>query len=125
MKVLALTLLLAGTAWAQDDGLVPATMTTAQQSRAESLYREVRCPTCTAQSVADSDAQLSVDMKRRIDALVVAGLSNDDILDELSLTYGDDIRLRPRREARTWALWAAPWAVLAIGLGLVLRRRRP
>ena len=99
-------------------------MTEGQKSRAESLYKEIRCPTCVAQAVAESDASLSKDMRRRIDALIVAGKTDEEILQTLTLSYGDDIRLRPRREGRTLPLWLAPWAILALGVGWVAMRRR-
>ena len=106
--------------WAQT---VPADMSVQQRARADAIYREVRCPTCVAQSVADSDANLSKDMKRRIDALIVAGHTDTEVLDRLAATYGDDIRLRPRWEGRTLFLWAAPWVILTGGLAVVLLRR--
>jgi len=120
MRSLGLTLLFATSALAQ----VPIDMTQAQQERASALYKEVRCPTCVAQAVGDSDALLSQDLKRNIDALIVAGRSDDFILDRVSQTYGDDIRLRPKREGRTALLWAAPWVAIFLGLGLILHRRR-
>ena len=126
MKRAALILLLsAQTVLAQVPGnTVPADMTAQQRARAESLYKEVRCPTCVAQAVSESDAVLSQDLRRHIDALVVAGQPDEAILDRISVTYGDDIRLRPRREGRTALLWAAPWVAILLGLAFVLRRRK-
>ena len=103
---------------------VPADMTEAQSARAEALYKEVRCPVCTAQAVAESDATLSKDLRRRIEALIVAGKTDEQVLQELTVTYGGDIRLRPAREGRTAPLWAAPWVILAAGLAVVVLRRR-
>ena len=122
MRVVILTALFAVSAHAQS--VVPADMTEAQRVRAERLYKEIRCPTCTAQSVADSEAQLSRDMRRRIDTLIVAGKTDEEVRSELSTVYGDDIRLRPKSERRTWLLWAAPWLVILAGGVLIVTRRR-
>ena len=121
MSTFALTLVFAATSTVAQ---VPADMTERQQARAEVLYKEIRCPVCTAQAVAESDATLSKDLRRRIETLIVAGKTDEEVLQELTLTYGDDIRLRPAREARTVPLWAAPWVLLAGGLAVVLLRRR-
>lgn len=101
------------------------TLTPDQAERAEALYSEIRCPVCTAQSVADSDATLSQDIRSRIDMMIAEGRSDETIRDTLSAVYGDDIRLRPRIEPRTWLLWAIPWIVLVLGGVSLFRRNRP
>jgi len=118
MRAFILTLLLAGSAWAQ------AQLTPGQQARADGLYKEIRCPTCTAQSLAESEAQLSQDMRNRIDELILAGKTDEDVRNTLAESYGDDIRLRPKAEPRTFIIWAAPWLVICVGLWAIFSRRR-
>lgn len=96
----------------------------AEQDRAHALYKEIRCPVCTAQSVAESDATLSQDLRDRIDLYVMQGRSDEDIRNELAARYGDSIRLKPRFEARTLVLWSAPWVLVLVGMILVVRRKR-
>jgi cytochrome c-type biogenesis protein CcmH len=118
MRAFFLTLILATSAFAQ------TTLNPGQQARAHALYKEIRCPTCVAQSLAESEAQLSQDLRNRIDSLIIEGQTDEEIRNTLAASYGDDIRLRPKAEARTMIIWLAPWAILLIGGGAVLSRRR-
>lgn len=95
-----------------------------QEARAQDLFREVRCPVCVAQPIAESDAQLSGQMRDRIRNDIVQGLSNEEILAALSATYGDSIRLKPKFELRTAPLWAAPWFAVLAGLFIIISMRR-
>lgn len=92
--------------------------------RAKEIYKQVRCPVCTAQSLSESDTPLSKNLKDKILQEIISGRSDKEILDLLSKTYGDDIRLMPKTEARTVPLWIAPWIVVILGaLGIIGVRR--
>ncbi len=57
----------------------------------------------------------------------MAGDSDEEILAYLTARYGDFILLKPPVKPATWALWAGPFLVLAlgaVGVALFLRRRR-
>lgn len=98
-------------------------------ARVNRLARELRCVVCQGQSVAESNAQLAVNMKAHLRDGLAAGRSEDELRDELVQRYGEQVLLRPAVNAGTAALWAGPLALLALG-GLVywrqiLRRRDP
>ncbi len=97
------------------------------EARARALGRQLRCLVCQNQSIDDSDADLAKDIRRIVRERLVAGDSDEEILAYLTARYGDFILLRPPVKPATWALWAGPFVVLAlgaVGVALFLRRRR-
>ena len=93
----------------------------AMNQRYLSLIREIRCPLCLNESIADSDAPVAADLRREVRRLMGEGKSNDQIKDFLSARYGDFVLYRPRVNEATWALWAGPFVFLVIG-GIVFWR---
>ena len=93
----------------------------AMNARYLSLIREIRCPKCLNESIADSDAPVAGDLRREVRRLMSEGKSDDEIKDFLSARYGDFVLYRPRLSGANWALWAGPFVFLAVG-GLVFWR---
>ena len=85
------------------------------------LIREVRCPLCLNESIADSDAPVAADLRREVHRLVAEGKSDDEVKEFLSSRYGDFVLYRPRVAPVTYALWGAPFFLLLLG-GLVFWR---
>lgn len=120
----ALVLLLGAPAWGVD--AEPPIEDPALRERYENLIREVRCLVCQNQTIADSTAPLAADLRREIRQMVLDGESDRQIVDFLVARYGDFVLYRPRLQPTTWALWAAPAVLVAIGLlvfARVLRNR--
>jgi cytochrome c-type biogenesis protein CcmH len=83
---------------------------------------------CQNQSIDDSDAPLARDLRILVRERLKAGDDDRQVLDFLTVRYGDFVLLQPRVSWRTAALWGTPAALLVLGgLGLVvfLRRRAP
>ena len=118
--------LLAGPARAISD---PAEMLhdPAQEQRAETVGRQLRCLVCQNESIEDSGADLARDLRAIVRQRVTAGDNNRQIIAWMVARYGDFVRLRPPFNAVTALLWLSP--VLAVGGGLALalasRARRP
>jgi cytochrome c-type biogenesis protein CcmH len=87
----------------------------AQEARARSLDAEIRCVQCENEPIAQSTADIAVDMRRLVRERIAAGDSDAEIRDFFRDRYGDFVLFRPPWDARTWALWLAPVALLAIG----------
>jgi len=98
-----------------------------QERRYKSLIEELRCTVCQNQNIADSNAELAADLRRKTYELVTAGKENDEILEYMVERYGNFVLYRPPLTAGTLILWAGPFLLFAFGgyvLLRVLRRRR-
>jgi cytochrome c-type biogenesis protein CcmH len=98
----------------------------AQEARAQALEMEIRCVQCQNEPIAQSTADIAADMRRLVRERVAAGESDAEIRSFFRQRYGDFVLFRPPWDARTWALWGAPFLLLGAGLIAILgvRRRR-
>ena len=97
------------------------------EARARALSKNIRCLVCQNQSIDDSNASLARDLRVIVRERLVAGETDEAILDYLVSRYGEFVLLKPRVTAATYALWYGPWVVLAfgaLGAALFLSRRR-
>ncbi len=92
------------------------------EMRARALAQELRCLVCQNQSIDDSDAPLAQDLRALVRARLRAGDSDAAIRTFLQEKYGDFILFRPPFAPHTYALWGAPFLLLALGLFVLLRR---
>ncbi|MEG3192609.1 cytochrome c-type biogenesis protein [Lysobacter sp. D1-1-M9] len=90
-----------------------------EERRFNSLVAELRCVMCQNQSLADSNAQIAVDLRREVLELMQQGRSDAEIKEFLVARYGEFVLYRPQVGARTWLLWFGPLLLLVIG-GVVL-----
>jgi cytochrome c-type biogenesis protein CcmH len=83
---------------------------------------------CQNQTIADSHADLAIDLKNQIREKLKAGMSEAQILEFMVARYGDFVRYRPPVKATTVPLWFGPFALLIAALAgmfyYILRRRR-
>lgn len=99
----------------------------ALEARARALSLIVRCVVCQNESIDSSSAGIARDLRRIIRERLLAGDSDQEILDFLVARYGDYVLLEPPLRPSTWLLWATPALVLLLGgagVALFLRRRR-
>jgi len=85
---------------------------------------ELRCLVCQNQTIADSSADLAVDLRRQIREALAKGASEREVLDFMVQRYGDFVLYRPPLKASTVLLWSGPFLLLALGLWLLARRVR-
>ena len=142
--MIALWLLLAGTAVAQDQPTLPPVAVEEDifagigappflepptpevvEARTEELAKILRCPVCQGLSVADSRENASLAMKSRIEEMVAAGYSDEQVVDYFVDRYGEWVLLKP--DSRHWVVWLSPFIAGGIGFGVVvlaIRRQR-
>ncbi len=98
----------------------------ALEARARAISRELRCLVCQNESIDDSAAPLARDLRRIVRERLVAGDSDEEVLDYVVARYGEYVLLRPRVKPQTWLLWFGPGLALLIGgaaIGIYVRRR--
>jgi cytochrome c-type biogenesis protein CcmH len=94
------------------------------ERRVRDVAHELRCLVCQNQTLADSNAELAVDLRNTIREQLVRGASEGDVLDFMVARYGDFVLYRPPLKASTIALWAGPFVLLGLGAFFMLRRVR-
>ncbi len=95
--------------------------------RVQRLSTELRCLVCQNQTLADSQAQLAIELKNEVREQLQRGATDQQVKDYLVQRYGDFVLYRPPLKATTGLLWAGPGLMLAGGLavlGLRLRRQQ-
>ena len=104
-----------------------APMTVAVQARWDHLAAELRCLVCQNESLASSNAELAVDLRREVRSLIEQGQSDADIRRFLVSRYGDFVLYKPEVKPVTWLLWFGPFVLLlgAVWVALRLMRRSP
>ena len=96
------------------------------EKRVRTLSEELRCLVCQNQSLADSNADLAVDLRNQVREMMQAGKSDAEIRDFMVARYGDFVLYNPPMKMTTLVLWIGPFVLLVAGavlLTLYLRRR--
>ena len=99
----------------------------AERERFRELTKELRCPKCQNQDIADSNAPIATDLRREIYRMLGEGKDNQQILDFMVSRYGDFVLYKPALTSKTVVLWFGPLALLVGGLvviGVIVGRRR-
>lgn len=94
------------------------------EARVQKLGEELRCLVCQNQNIADSHADLAMDLKKQLREQIAAGRTDGEIKDFMVERYGDFVLYRPPLKATTVLLWAGPFALLLLVIVLLLRRLR-
>ncbi len=91
------------------------------QTRFERITQELRCLVCQNESIADSNADLAVDLRRQVREMLVGGKSDDAIFDFMTDRYGEFVRFNPPLEPKTLLIWGAPFIMLLLGGAIIYR----
>lgn len=94
------------------------------EQRARELSAQIRCMKCQNQSIDDSDAELAGDLRVMVRERIVAGDSDQEVLDYLVDRFGEFVLLKPSFSLSNLFLWAAPVIALLAGIFLSIRLMR-
>jgi len=97
------------------------------EERAREISKGLRCLVCQNQSIDDSDAGLAKDLRILVRERLVAGDSDEGVVNYVVSRYGEFVLLKPRFKTATLALWLGPLFLVLMGLiaiGLFFRRTR-
>jgi len=99
----------------------------ALEARAREISRGLRCVVCQNESIDESDADLAHDLRVLVRERLVAGDSDEQVVQFIVDRYGDFVLLRPPVKPETYLLWASPAILLLLAgviIALYLRRHR-
>ncbi|MDT0593647.1 cytochrome c-type biogenesis protein [Glaciecola petra] len=88
------------------------------------LTAELRCPKCQNQNIADSDAPIAHDMRRKVYELMQEGKDKPEVIGWMKERYGDFVYYQPPLNPVTFWLWALPILFALIMLVVLVRRRK-
>jgi cytochrome c-type biogenesis protein CcmH len=97
------------------------------EARVLAVAAELRCLVCQNQTIADSNADLAIDLRKQIREKLQQGMSEKQILEFMVARYGDFVLYRPPLKASTMLLWGGPFLLLLVAawaLARAIRQRR-
>ena len=89
----------------------------ALEERVRAISSELRCVVCQNLSVADSPAEMAVQMRGIVREQLKAGRTPDEIRTYFVSKYGEWVLLAPPAHGFNLTVWILPFAVLLAGLG--------
>jgi cytochrome c-type biogenesis protein CcmH len=91
------------------------------------LTHDLRCPQCQNQNIADSNAMIAIDLKRKVYQLLQEGNSEEQVVDYMRQRYGDFVYYQPPVNSMTIWLWLLPLIFVFGGIVLVYvsRQKKP
>ena len=99
-------------------GLASAVCAQTLDDRVYAVARQLMCPVCQGQTVAESDSALAREMKVIIRQKLEAGETPDQILRYFAGQFGDSVLAEPRPRGAAFILYLAPPLALAAGLAI-------
>jgi len=123
-RLVLLLCLLAGPLWAvQPDEILDDP---ALEARAREISEGLRCLVCRNESIDESNAELARDLRLLVRERLVAGDSNEEVVDYIVDRYGEYVLLKPQTGGANLILWLAGPAMLILGgiVGVLFIRRR-
>ncbi len=91
----------------------------------EALYKELifelRCLVCQNQNLADSNADLAVDLRRQTFDMIDNGSDKQGVIDYMVARYGEFVLYRPPFTAATLLIWLGPFFFLIASIFILLR----
>ena len=94
------------------------------EKKVMAISEELRCLVCQNQTIADSHAELAVDLKNQVREMLQKGKSEQEIKRYMVERYGDFVLYRPAVQTNTWLLWLGPFVLLVGGLAFLLLKLR-
>ena len=125
LPLLLVIFLLPSSGWAQQAR--PVAEDPEVEKRLLTLTEDLRCLVCQNETIAESRADFSNDMRREIREQIQANKTDSEIIEFLVERYGDFVLYDPPFKPATFLLWFGPLILFLLGLGTLfvyLRQRR-
>ncbi|MEC4723636.1 cytochrome c-type biogenesis protein [Noviherbaspirillum sp. CPCC 100848] len=92
------------------------------ERRVMQLSEELRCLVCQNQSIAESNAELAVDLKNQVREKLSSGMQEQEVIDFMVQRYGDFVLYRPPVKTTTMILWFSPVLFLVLALAALFKK---
>ena len=90
------------------------------ERRAHEVSALLRCPVCQGLAVADSKAEMAINMKGQVHDLLARGYTEEQILSYFEQSYGQFVLLKPKFEGMNVLVWLLPVLALIGGALIVM-----
>ena len=115
-RLLIVLCLLASPLWAvQPDEILDDP---ALEARAREISAGLRCPVCLNESIDESNAPISRELRILVREQLVAGQTDAEVVAFIVARYGEFVLLKPPAQGVNLILWLAAPAMLLAALGL-------
>ena len=94
------------------------------EQRVQRITSELRCVVCQNQTIADSQAELAVNLKQQVREMLAQGMSERQTVDFMVERYGDFVLYRPPLKNSTMLLWFGPLLLLLGGFSFLVFKLR-
>lgn len=94
------------------------------ETRARAISANLRCPVCQGETIDDSNAPISRDLRLAVRERLMAGDDDEAVVDYIVDRYGEFVLFLPRAQGSSLILWLAGPAMLLLGAGVAFAMSR-
>ncbi len=97
------------------------------RERFHHLAKELRCPKCQNQSIADSDAPVALDLRAMLLSEIEQGKTDEQIMQSMVNRYGEFILYRPDIASKGGIVWLLSIIIVMFAVGILfffIKRRK-
>ncbi|MCT8342776.1 MULTISPECIES: cytochrome c-type biogenesis protein [Photorhabdus] len=91
-----------------------------QEQQFHELTKQLRCPKCQNNNIADSNSIIAADMRTKVYELIIQGKNKQHIIDYMVERYGNFVTYKPPITPITLILWVSPLLFVLIGGAIVI-----
>ena len=96
----------------------------ADRARAVELAKSLRCPQCQNQNLVESNSPIAYDLRLEVYNMVKEGKTNQQIIDAMTVRFGNFVNYKPLFQWNTALLWLLPAGLLLMAFGLIWNSAR-
>ncbi len=86
----------------------------ALEKTASELYERIMCPICPGQTIAQSNSEISIQMRNLVLKKLRQGETKEEILQYFTSRYGERIMAKPTKKGLNLMLWFLPFVLVSL-----------
>ena len=96
--------------------LLATIINSANASDLKKIASKLRCMTCQNQTIYDSEAEFSINIKKIVNQMLQNEQTEKEIIDFLIQRYGEYIVFEPQMNKKNIFLWCFPFVIMAFSI---------